>query len=278
MKLRANHEKTQVSKKRHSEIIRRFDRIDAHLESEFRTMRREVLKSKDIAEVERLKLDSYVQVYQYTDTRIHLQPPTQNSCTIFGQLDGVGEIECIPLVGEQSASGAQLPRLINIYSKISQRTFVRKLHGVMQNSQGDFAMMDSLASATNLDHALQSGEFKSQPLDKRLRFLYEICETVQYLHSIGILLKCLSSVNIFFVVSPTGSGSIRPILIGLENARLVLLSLNAYELWAADSQLRLLNRVSKLNTIHVLKHLTSSFKVKICIRYTLIFGGTELPC
>ncbi|KAH8650875.1 hypothetical protein BGZ60DRAFT_421033 [Tricladium varicosporioides] len=79
----------------------------------------------------------------------------------------------------------------------------------------------SLTNAKNLEISLALNEFSIIPLAKRLRFLYEICEAVEYFHSIGILLKSLSSPLVFFKESSAGTGYIRPIIAGLENARLM---------------------------------------------------------
>jgi hypothetical protein len=214
----------QVSKKdadfRH-DVIDKLDRIDGQLESEFRSMRREVIRSREVLTIETPRLEGFVEIFTEGDSRIHLQVRSNQQSTIPGSLDGFGEIECIPLVGEQSTAGIQLNRLINIYRRISQRTAARRLFGVLRTSHGHFAIMESLSSAISLETALATASFVNVPLTQRLRFLYEICEAVKYFHSIDILLKSLSTLVVFVKETSPGEGNIRPIITGLENARLV---------------------------------------------------------
>jgi serine/threonine protein kinase len=203
------------------DVIDKLDRIDSQLETEFRSMRREVIRSREVLTIEPPKLEVFVEIFTEDDSRIHLQVRSDQESAILGSLDGFGDIECIPLVGEQSTAGIQLNRLINIYRRISQRTAARRLFGILRSSHGHFAIMESLSSAVSLETALATGTFMNFPLTQRLRFLYEICEAVKYFHSIDILLKSLSTLVVFVKEASPGEGNIRPIITGLENARLV---------------------------------------------------------
>lgn len=201
--------------------MEKVDQVDARLGTELRTLRKEIGKSRKITALDKPQLSGSVTIYKKEDPRLHLPNMDTGASSFMGQLDGLVEIECLRLVGEQSTAGMQLNRLINIYGKISHRTAARRLFGVLQTEQGDFAVMESLASAKSLESSLASNEFLSFSLAKRLRFLYEICQAVEYLHSVGVLLKSLSSCLVYYKESSAGTGYLRPIIAGLENARLV---------------------------------------------------------
>jgi hypothetical protein len=201
--------------------MQKVGQVDARLDAELRNLRKEVSKSRDSKTSDKPELSESVTRYTKDDPRLHLKSMETDPSSFQGQLNGVGEIECVRLVDERSTAGAQLPRLINIYSKISYRTAARKLFGVLTIEQGDFAVMESLASAQSLESSLASGEFLQYSLTKRLRFLYEICQAVEYLHSVGVLLKSLSSSLVFYKESSTETEHPRPIITGLQNARLV---------------------------------------------------------
>ncbi|KAJ4204127.1 hypothetical protein NW759_014964 [Fusarium solani] len=206
---------------KHQELVEKFGRVDARLDSELRSLRKEVSKSREITALEDPQLSTLVTIYKKDDPRLHLQTMNTGASSFQGQLNGLGEVECLRLVDKHSTAGIQLPRLINIYGKISHRTAARRLFGVLKTEQGDFAVMESLAGAKSLESSLAKDEFLAFPLAKRLRFLYEICQAVEYFHSIGVLLKSLSSSPVFYKESSAGTGHLRPIIAGLENGRLM---------------------------------------------------------
>lgn len=184
-------------------------------------MSREVVKSKQPLGLEIPDLGRSLPIFTSNDPRIKLQPRESTSTPLWGNLEGFGEIECYEVVDDSSTTGIQLPRLINIYSKISQRTAAQRLCGVLEDSGKRFVVMESLKKLTKLEESLASSAFAKIPLIKRLRFAYEICNAMVYFHSINILLKSLSTQNIFIKESHSETGHVRPVLTGLENARLV---------------------------------------------------------
>jgi serine/threonine protein kinase len=195
--------------------------LASELQSELRAVRREVANTR------RLTLDiphfgKSISFISETDTRLQLGPAERGANSLYGQLESFGAIECTKLVGENSGGAMQVPRLVNIYSRISQRTVCRKLWGILKRSDGDYAVMESLAESDTLEHLLSSGDFLSKlNLVQRLHLAWEISNAVAYLHSVNILLKTLSSQNIHIFGVGSSGGTIRPVLTDLENARLV---------------------------------------------------------
>lgn len=200
---------------------RRGITLASELQSELRAVSREVAKSK------KLNLDiphfgKSISFISETDARLRLSPAERGANSLHGQLETFGAIECIKLVGENSGGATQVPRLVNIYSRISQRTVCRKLWGILKRSDGEYAVMESLVKSDTLEHVLSSRDFLTKVnLVQRLRLAWEISNAVAYLHSVNILLKTLSCQNIFIFGIGSSGGTIRPVLTDLENARLV---------------------------------------------------------
>jgi serine/threonine protein kinase len=193
---------------------------------ELRAVTSEVAKSRMMT-LDVPKLGRSILVFSETDSRLKLElgPGEPLHSGMKGRLlDQNRAVQYPEIVDESSVAGVQLPRLINIYSRISQRTAARTFWGVLEHSGKRFAVMESLDCSVPLDDVLSSGEFARLDLVERLRFAWEICNTAAYFHSVNILLKSLSSQNVY-VRGPRGeSRHIRPVLTDLENARLVRIS------------------------------------------------------
>jgi len=191
-----------------------------NFQAEIRAMTREVVESQTMT-INVPKLWKSIRIFSLADVKVDEGALESSAAVIQGEIAGYGNVECHRMVDESSSASVELKRLINIYSKISQRTAAQELHGILETPCRNYAVMEGLSGAHLLEESLCSNQFLTFPLIVRLRFIYEICNAICYFHSIGILLKSLSTEFIFFKESKTENGHIRPILTGLENARLV---------------------------------------------------------
>ena len=192
----------------------------AFVQAEIRSISREVAKSKQVM-IDMPQLGRKIQIFQMNDRHLQFEASKPLQDGLEGLLEGVGDIELCKLVDETSATGADLPRLINIYSRLSERTTARSLWGILDASGERYAVMESLKACHKLEDLLASGRFSEFELTKRLRFAWEVCNAVTYFHSVNILLKSLSSQNVYVRYAQSGIGQLRPVLTDLENARLV---------------------------------------------------------
>ncbi|KAB8202381.1 kinase-like domain-containing protein [Aspergillus parasiticus] len=193
------------------------------IEAELRSISREVVKLG--SGLGTPPLNQSIRVFRERDLllRPNVQLGMQFVDGIKGFLDipGAGDVQLYETVGENSAQGLQLPRMINIYSRISQRTAARTFWGIFEHSNKKYAVMESLEGHSRLEDALSSGDFVKVDLVGRLRFAWEICNAVAYFHSVNILLKSLSSQSVYIRPTTCENDHIRPILTDVENARLI---------------------------------------------------------
>jgi serine/threonine protein kinase len=195
--------------------------LSSNIRSELRAVSREVAKSKQL-NLDVPHFGRSILFIQDTDERLRLQPAVVGAENLSGQLEGFGEVECCKMMDENSAAGSEVPRLVNIYSRMSSRTVCRKLWGILERSEGKYAVMESLRESSTLESALGSGDFLTKVnLVQRLHLAWEISNAVDYLHSVNILLKSLSSLNVYIFGIESEDRTIRPVLTDLENARLV---------------------------------------------------------
>jgi hypothetical protein len=160
------------------------------------------------------KLGRSIIVFSETDSRLKLElspgEEPHNGMKGHLQIPDAGDIQCLEIVDENSTAAVQLPRLINIYSRISQRTAARTFWGVLDHSGKRYAVMESLDGSTRLEDAYDSPGRSATQSSISTRLI--------------ILLKSLSSQNLYIRQPKSENNHIRPILTDLENARLVRIS------------------------------------------------------
>ena len=111
----------------------------------------------------------------------------------------------------------QAPRHVFIYAKLSARTLVHPFYGIAQRSGRKWAIMKDLRDCKSLEAAIFDGSIPEE-VAERIEMVRHITRTVDYLHSVDILVKVLSGKN---VLLHRGSNETKPYLTGLEGARLV---------------------------------------------------------
>ena len=127
------------------------------------------------------------------------------------------EVICEPLKEDVMRYGEKGPRHILIYAKISAHTLVHQFYGVAQRYNRRWAVMKDMRKCLNLADTIKTGQMPASILD-RIALAHQIAATVDYLHSVEVLIKKLSDKTV--LLSQEGD-AITPYLTELEKARLV---------------------------------------------------------
>jgi hypothetical protein len=127
------------------------------------------------------------------------------------------DVVCEPLMEDVMGYGEKGPRHILIYAKISARTLVHPFYGVAQRHNRRWAVMKDLRKCLTLADAIKTSQMPASILD-RIALAHQIATTVDYLHSVEVLIKRLSDKTV--LLSHNGD-AITPYLTELEKARLV---------------------------------------------------------
>lgn len=120
-------------------------------------------------------------------------------------------------IDESQLGMNQTPRHALIYAKLSARILVQPFYGIAQRQNRKWAVMADLSDCKTLHQAIYENDLVDDTI-QRLDIARHVTRTVNYLHSVDILVKNLSDENI---VLKQDRGEIKPILVGLEQCRLV---------------------------------------------------------
>jgi hypothetical protein len=159
-----------------------------------------------------------------TDTRLSVRELDDN--TIAGSLvlpnaEAV-KIVCDPIKEDLMRYGEKGPRHVLIYARLSANTLVHPFYGIAQRYGQRWAVMKDLRDQPVLGDAIRRKEILDSILG-RIGIAYDIAKTVDYLHSVEVLVKRLSDRNIVLMLE---SGTFTPYLTNLERARLVYMAPN----------------------------------------------------
>ena len=114
--------------------------------------------------------------------------------------------------------GDKGPGYVKIYHKIAANTSVHPFYGLANSSGQIWALFKDLRSSPSLGQLIGQIDFP-QDLVTRLAIAHEITLTVEYLHSVEILVKRLSDKNVILVLE---ADKWKPFVTDLERARLVI--------------------------------------------------------
>ena len=112
-------------------------------------------------------------------------------------------------------------RHVEIYRLVSSSTHVQEFYGIAEIGTKRYAILEDLQNDATLAEGIRSANELNCDL-ARLYVAYEIASTVAYLHSVGIVVKNISDVNIVLRRREDQQG-LRPCLINLDAARKVSL-------------------------------------------------------
>ncbi|KAL6231533.1 kinase-like domain-containing protein [Aspergillus navahoensis] len=125
-------------------------------------------------------------------------------------------VVCEPIEENIMKYGEQGPRHVLIYSRISVNTLVHPFYGVAQRRGRYWAVMKDMRQSRSLSQAIQENQLPDT-VRERLSIAHQIAVTVEYLHSVEILVKRLSDTNVLLCVD---HGNTTPYLTDLDQARL----------------------------------------------------------
>jgi hypothetical protein len=152
------------------------------------------------------------------DPRLDIPDSLDGSDQIDGTLRNVGRVICKKIKNDDIIGGGGDFRQVEIYDLISKCTNVEAFYGIAELHGKQYAVMGDLRNDMTLEDAIN---LKSDRLDDlaRLRLAYEVSHTIAYLHSIGIIVKNISDINV--VLKNEGESGFVPLLINLTEARKV---------------------------------------------------------
>lgn len=127
------------------------------------------------------------------------------------------KVVCEPVKEDLMRFGEKGPRHVLIYAQLSANTLVHPFYGIAQRFDQRWTVMKDLRKYPTLGVAIQDGNLPQSVLE-RLGVAHDIAKTVEYLHSVEVLVKRLSDKT---VVLSSDYGTITPYLTDLERARLV---------------------------------------------------------
>ena len=127
------------------------------------------------------------------------------------------DVICEPVTENLVQFGQKRPRYDIIYSRLSENTRVHPFYGIAKREKKRYAVFKDMSACSTLSHAIGNGELPTN-LAARLAIAREIALTVNYLHSVQIVIKRLSDRSC--LLYREGEGLI-PYLTNLETARLV---------------------------------------------------------
>ena len=136
----------------------------------------------------------------------------------------VGRVICKEIKNDEIRSGRGGSRHVEIYQLISTRELVEVFYGIAELGGKRYAVMEDLRDDPTLTAAIiDSKELNRDGPLSRLRLAYEVASAVAYLHSVDIVVKNISDVNIVLkrLRLEVGGRRFRPCLTNLEDARTV---------------------------------------------------------
>jgi len=122
-----------------------------------------------------------------------------------------------PVKKDLGSYGDKGPRHVKIYGKISANTSVHPFYGIAVRSGRTWALFKDFRHCPTLSKIIRQDELP-QDLLVRLAIAHEIALTMDYLHSVEVLVKRLSDKNVILVLE---GETWKPYLTDLQRARLV---------------------------------------------------------
>lgn len=178
----------------------------------------EIIKALKEPETPKLQLD-----FRDNDSRLTLTKDPLDDTLLSGELhphgsqDGSVKVLCEPVNESIMKYGEKGPRHVLIYAQISANTGVQPFYGIAERSGKRWTVMRDLRGMPSLARLIKDGNWPKS-LSHRLSVAYEVAKTMEYLHSVEVLVKRLSDHT---VVLETTDSTIIPCLTNIESARLI---------------------------------------------------------
>ncbi|CEL05121.1 hypothetical protein ASPCAL06241 [Aspergillus calidoustus] len=165
-----------------------------------------------------------------TSPELKIDFPEDDICLSITGADGRGQLHgiltspsgdqthvvCEPIQDNIMNYGQAGPRHVLIYARISANTLVHPFYGIAQRRGRMWAVVKDLRTSKTLAQAIRDTQLPASVLD-RVAIAHQIATTVEYLHSVEVLVKRLSDTKVLLCIE---NNSITPYLTDLEQARL----------------------------------------------------------
>ncbi|KAI1277424.1 kinase-like domain-containing protein [Xylaria sp. FL0933] len=157
--------------------------------------------------------------FEESDERLKVE--TSESADILqGTLEGpdgaVVPVTCDAVQEQLMRFGEKGPRHVLIYSRLSENTRVHPFYGIARRNGKRWTVFKDMTSCDTLSAAILHGKLP-EPFSERLAIAREIALTVDYLHSVDILVKRLSDKHILLEEQ---HGRLIPYITNIESARM----------------------------------------------------------
>jgi hypothetical protein len=174
----------------------------------------ELKKNQDDQKSSDLEVD-----FSESDSRLSVTKDDDN--ILYGSLEladaTTTKVVCEPVKEDLMRYGEKGPRHVLIYAKLSANTLVHPFYGIAQRFNQRYTVMKDLRECPTLGIAIRDGHLP-QPVLERLGIAYDIAKTMEYLHSVEVLVKRLSDKNVLLSLE---NSTMTPYLTDLDRARLV---------------------------------------------------------
>jgi serine/threonine protein kinase len=177
----------------------------------------ELKKNQDEEKAPQLRVD-------FPEQDLRLQVTKESDKLLSGSLadadSKITKVVCEPVKEDLMKYGEKGPRHVLIYAKLSANTLVHPFYGIAQRSNQRWIVMKDLRQCPSLRDMMRDGKVPKSVLE-RISIACDIARTMEYLHSVEILVKRLSDTTI--LLSRENNVAI-PYLTNIDRARLVSLS------------------------------------------------------
>jgi serine/threonine protein kinase len=211
------------------------------------------------------------------DTCLSIMGADDRGQLLYGILTSPGgdqtHVVCEPIQDNIMNYGQAGPRHVLIYARISANTLVHPFYGIAQRRGRMWAVMKDLRTSKTLAQAIRDTQLPASVLD-RVAIAHQIATTVEYLHSVEVLVKRLSDTKVLLCIE---NNSITPYLTDLEQARLVCLFSPQHRISCLTSSSSKSTRVGDA-MISVMRHPSFGGYQTNNIASTWISGGMEWAC
>lgn len=152
----------------------------------------ELKKNQDEEKAPQLRVD-------FPKQDLRLQVTKESDKLLSGSLadadSRITKVVCEPVKEDLMKYGEKGPRHVLIYAKLSANTLVHLFYDIAQRSNQRWIMMKDLREYLSLRDMMRDGKVPKSVL-KRISIACDIAWTVEYLHSVEVLVKRLSNTTI----------------------------------------------------------------------------------
>ncbi|KAI1827711.1 kinase-like domain-containing protein [Xylaria intraflava] len=168
---------------------------------------------------ENKRADDLVVDFDESDDRLRVEP-SDSEDILLGTLKGpdgtIVSVTCDSVKEQLMRFGEKGPRHVLIYSRLSENTRVHPFYGIARRNGKRWTVFKNMTACDTLSTAILHNKLPHSLLE-RLAIAREIALTLDYLHSVDILVKRLSDQHILLEEE---DGRLIPYITNMESARM----------------------------------------------------------